>query len=94
MIPTNPLNQPTASEEYEDNKLRHQYALEQVFCYKEFKTKDSEILSFHITYLKHNTTMAFPSVLLFKQIPEYMEYEITSKHIAEIIKGKISFGKK
>lgn len=91
MLPSNPLNQPTASEEYEDNKLRHHYALEQVFCYKEFKTKDSDILSFHITYLKHNTAMAFPSVLLFKQIPEYMEYEITSKHIAEIIKGKITF---
>ncbi len=94
MLPTNPFNQPTASEEYEDNKLRYQYDMEQVFCYKEFKTKDSDILSFHVTYLKHNTTMAFPSVLLFKQIPEYMEYEITSKHIAEIIKGKISFKRK
>lgn len=91
MIPMNPLFQPSASEEYKTNKLRHQYALEQVFCYKLFKTKDHDILTFHISYLKHNTTMTFPSVLLLKQIPEYVEYEITSKHIAEIIKGKIQF---
>ncbi|MBQ5918609.1 MAG: hypothetical protein IIW92_08625 [Lachnospiraceae bacterium] len=91
MLPTNLLNKPSVSEKYEDNKLRYRHALEQIFCYKKFATKDNDILSFHITYLKHNTSMTFPSVLLFKQIPEYMEYEITSKHISEIIKGKITF---
>lgn len=33
--------------------------------------------------------MAFPSILMFKNLPESIEYEITSKHIPEIIKGKI-----
>ena len=33
--------------------------------------------------------MAFPSILMFKNLPEAIEYEITSKHIPEIIKGKI-----
>lgn len=34
--------------------------------------------------------MAFPSVLAFKNLPEEIEYEITSKHVPDVTKGKIS----
>ena len=34
--------------------------------------------------------MAFPSVLTFKNPPKEIAYEITSKYIPDIIKGKIS----
>lgn len=42
------------------------------------------------TYLKHHVKMAFPSVLAFKNLPEEIEYEITSKHVPDVTKGKIS----
>ncbi len=35
--------------------------------------------------------MAFPSVLILKNQPKKIEYEITSKHISDVIKGEISF---
>lgn len=35
--------------------------------------------------------MAFPSVLMFKSVPQTIEYEITSKHVPEVIKGKLDF---
>ena len=33
--------------------------------------------------------MPFPSVLAFKNPPEEIEYEITSKHVPDVTKGKI-----
>lgn len=35
--------------------------------------------------------MAFPSVLILKNQPKKIEYEISSKHISDVIKGEISF---
>ena len=34
--------------------------------------------------------MAFPSKLLFKNVPRTIEYEITSKFIPDMVKGKIN----
>ena len=44
---------------------------------------------FSSNYLKHNTRMAFPSVLIFHDVPESIDYEMTSKHSPDVIKGKI-----
>lgn len=33
--------------------------------------------------------MAFPSILMFENVPQTIEYEITSKHIPDVVKGKI-----
>lgn len=44
--------------------------------------------------MTHNTTMAFPSVLIFKDPPKFIDYEITSKHQPEVIKGRINFNEK
>ena len=33
--------------------------------------------------------MAFPSVLIFHDVPESIDYEMTSKHSPDVIKGKI-----
>jgi hypothetical protein len=38
--------------------------------------------------------MAFPSVLIFKDPPKFIDYEITSKHQPEVIKGRINFNEK
>ena len=63
--------------------------LERIFCYEYFSKDDCDIFTFHISYLKHNTAMAFPSVLVLKEVPESIEYEISSKFVANIVKGKI-----
>ena len=33
--------------------------------------------------------MAFPYVLIFHDVPESIDYEMTSKHSPDVIKGKI-----
>lgn len=35
--------------------------------------------------------MAFPSILVFAENPEFIDYQITSKYSPDIIKGKIEF---
>lgn len=65
--------------------------MENVICYEIYKNNENDILKFHIPYLKHNTKMAFPSVLILKNQPKKIEYEISSKHISDVIKGEISF---
>lgn len=77
------------AEKYEDNKSEYRDILDSIFSYKYFENSNSDILIFKIKYLKHNSSMAFPSVLMFKENPKVIEYEITSKFIPEITKGKI-----
>lgn len=54
--------------------------------------KRAEVI-FHIDYLKHNTVMAFPSVLVSKEIPDFVDYEISSKHVADVVKGTVEIKK-
>lgn len=79
----------TAQDEYEDQQEEYEDELERIFCYQHFIKNEQDIFVFHISYLKHNTSVAFPSVLVFKEVPEFIEYEITSKFVPEVIKGKI-----
>ena len=37
--------------------------------------------------------MAFPSVLVFKEIPDFVDYEISSKYVADIVKGTVEIQK-
>ena len=87
--PSNILGGPSLKEEYESNKYQYENRLERLFCYRTYEKEDGDVISFHVDYLKHNTSMAFPSVLVFDDVPETIEYEITSKHISEVIKGKV-----
>ncbi len=88
-----PFNGKSVQEEYNENKEEYVNGLEGIFCYKYYEKKEEDILAFHIDYLKHNTAMAFPSVLIFKDVPETVDYEISSKHIPDIIKGTIQIKK-
>ena len=76
-------------DQYEDNKEDYRDSLDTIFQYKIVEKSDSDVLMFNIDYLKHNTSIAFPSDLMFKDIPELIEYEINSKNIPEVIKGKL-----
>lgn len=88
--PSSVLEKLSVKEKYPYNKSEYKNMLETLFCYKVYEKKDVEVVIFHVEYLKHNTSMAFPSVLVFENVPEVIEYEITSKHTSEIIKGKIT----
>lgn len=67
--------------------------LNRIFCYEYYEKEDVDILVFHIGYLKHNTVMAFPSVLVFKEIPDFIDYEISSKYVADVVKGTVEIRK-
>lgn len=84
------LNQRSIEQEYEDYKDEFLSEFEYLFCYRTFENKNNDVVLFHVDYLKHNTTMAFPSVLMFKEIPPYIKYEISSKFSTEIIEGELS----
>jgi len=87
----NPLIQRDASEKYESDKEDYRNSIDSLFLYRFFENEEHDILTFHIEYLKHNTSMAFPSVLMFKNTPPYIEYEISSKQVPEVLKGKMEF---
>ena len=84
-----PFNQPSAEEEYEDSKQKYEDSINQIFCYEIFEKQEEDILVIHLEYLKHNTKMAFPSVLAFTNIPDTISYEISSKHSSKVIRGNL-----
>ena len=88
-ININPLIAYTTRPGYEDQKYNYKNSLEHIFIYKNFTNSEFDILRFGIEYLKHNSSMAFPSILMFENVPQTVEYEITSKHIPDVVKGKI-----
>lgn len=95
-LPTYTMPVPFESDYEIYNKQKQQYQddIREIFCYQFFTKDDCDILTFHVDYLKHNTKMAFPSVLVLKNSPEIIEYEITSKYIADVVKGALHVGNK
>ena len=63
--------------------------LAEVFCYSCFDEGDEYVLKLKMDYIKHNTTIAFPSVIFVKEPFESIPYTITSKNSPEIIFGEI-----
>jgi len=86
---TNPFNQPSASQEYEESKEKYTDVINNLCCFELFEKEDEDIILIHVSYLKHHTSVAFPSALVFTSAPESIEYEITSKHTADVIKGTL-----
>lgn len=89
-ISNNPLMGKIAKEELKSEYLDK---LNQVFCYRYFENDDCDILTFNIPYLKQNTNMGIPSLLYFKNIPDYIKYEIRSKLFPEVVTGKLEIEK-
>lgn len=83
-----PFNRTSASEEYEVQKKKYIRELESLFCYEVFNKADHDIIKFNIRYLKQNTNMYLPTHLFFKKLPEYIEYEIKSKHVPDVVEGR------
>lgn len=60
----------SAMDEYKKHKHKYTEQLKRIISYQMYEKDDNDILMFHISYIKHNTKMAFPSVLVFGRLPE------------------------
>ena len=63
--------------------------LSDVFCYSCFDEGEEYIVKLKFDYIKHNTTIAFPSIIFIKEPFKAMLYTITSKNSPEIVSGEI-----
>lgn len=61
--------------------------LKDVFCYSIYPSTDNYIIKLKVDYIKHNTTVAFPSVLYVKDAIAEIPYKITSKNNPEVVNG-------
>ena len=57
--------------------------------WKKLTNRDDYIIKLKVDYIKHNTTVAFPSILFVKdKIPE-IPYKITSKNNPDVVEGTL-----
>ena len=63
--------------------------LAETFCYSCFDDGEEYIVKLKIDYIKHNTTVAFPSVIFIKEPFESIPYSITSKNSPDIVNGEV-----
>lgn len=73
---------------YQKEKDKYLRKKDRIFCYEYYDDKENDILKFNIEYLKQKNSMYLPSILFFKKRPEYIEYEITSKHFPDIVSDR------
>ena len=64
--------------------------MDDIFIYDYFEEDGGTILKFHVDYLKHNTTAAFPTVLFVRHGNSDIDYILKSKYYKDEIKGKIT----
>ena len=81
------FHMPGYTPDYEDD---YNSELEDIFAYSVFQEDDRCILKLKVEYIKHNTAVAFPSVILVDNNLELIPYSITSKHCSEQVKGTIA----
>lgn len=63
--------------------------LNDVFCYAIYPIEDEYIVKLKVDYIKHNTTVAFPSVLFVKDEIVEIPYKITSKNNPNVVEGNL-----
>lgn len=63
--------------------------LADVFCYSCFDEGEKYIVKIKFDYIKHNTTIAFPSVIFIKESFGAIPYTITSKNSPEVVSSEI-----
>lgn len=84
-LPT-PTGLPRYAPDYSDS---FNDTLKDIFCYSIYSSGDNYIVKLKVDYIKHNTTVAFPSVLFVKEEFAEIPYQITSKNNSDIVKGQI-----
>lgn len=73
--------------DYEDD---YNSELEDIFAYSVFQEDERCILKLNVDYIKHNTAVSFPSVIIINSDLELIPYRITSKHCSEQVEGTIA----
>lgn len=63
--------------------------LNDVFCYSVYERAEDYIIKLKIDYIKHNTTIAFPTIILIPEPFDTIDYTITSKDASDIVTGQI-----
>ncbi|MBS3938777.1 MAG: hypothetical protein KGZ50_09450 [Peptococcaceae bacterium] len=84
-------SQSNATEELRKSQRIYRDTIERLFCYEVFVDGGYDVLEFNIRYIKQHRCVHFPTVLIFRTIPEFMNYEIRSKNSGEIVKGTLTF---
>lgn len=79
----------SVSEKYEEYKEIYYDAMDQLFCYTVYSDTNHDVFSFNIPYLKQNTNMGFPTILVFNSLPQEVEFEIRSKHLSDVVIGSM-----
>lgn len=63
--------------------------IKDVFCYGFYSSEDKYIVKLKVDYIKHNTTVAFPTILFVKNEIDEIPYKITSKNNPDVVEGYI-----
>lgn len=77
-----PDNTPDYSDDFENE-------LADIFLYSCFDEGEEYIVKLKFDYIKHNTTIAFPSIIFIKESFKLIPYTITSKNSPKIVSGEI-----
>ena len=64
--------------------------LKNIFCYSIYLQGENYTVKLKVDYIKHNTTVAFPSILFVKDKITEIPYKITSKNNPDIVKGVLN----
>lgn len=84
-VPNLPIFPYSTRDDVEDYKED----LNDVFAYKFFDKVNTTTIKLHLDYIKHNTAVAFPTVLFLSDGVTTIDYKISSKKNTEIIEGSI-----
>ena len=79
-----PVGLPGYVPNYSDDFIEE---LNDVFSYSIYSNGENYIVKLKVDYIKHNTTVAFPSVLFIKDELTEIPYKITSKNNPDVVEG-------
>ena len=85
-----PYGLPGYVPDYSDNFADE---LKDVFCYAFYSSENKYIVKLKVDYIKHNTTVAFPTILFVKNEIAEIPYKITSKNNPDVVEGCIKVKK-
>ncbi|WP_047984055.1 hypothetical protein [Ornithinibacillus californiensis] len=76
-------------EKVESHKEEYLDSIDDIFCYDYFQEDGFDVICYKQSYIKQNTNVYFPSIIVFQNIPSTIHYEISSKYFPEVIKGEL-----
>ena len=78
-----------------DLKAKLHKAIANIYCnYEIFEENDQCILKAKFDYIKHHIVIAFPTPIFIQNIPDEINYVITSKNSPDVMSGTILVGNK